>query len=102
MRDNEFLSNLRRCLVELQPHQTLDLDIKHVRSWVAARPPYCDRGRFMWQVEPVSNEYLTIDWADGFPRYYFTVEAAELEIGAWLSARSLVGQGVSMSLASYR
>jgi hypothetical protein len=42
---------------------------------VEARPAYCNRGRFLVNAQSIDAAVLSIDWADGFPRYYFGVEA---------------------------
>ena len=85
-----FRSRLRAQLEALPPHAHIDLTIEDASSWISARPVYCDRGRFLWSVESTNTRRLTIDSADGFPRYYFTVDAAVLEICAWLDARKLI------------
>jgi len=53
-----------------------------------ARPRYCDRGNFiakLFNQGPVKELY--IDETDGWPRYYFDLERAKLEIEAWLVKR---------------
>ena len=68
-----------RCYLELH-----SLDAVLV---VTARPPYCDRGRFMAQVESTNPRTLFIDHQDGFPRYYFNLDRALTEMQDWLKAR---------------
>lgn len=51
------------------------------------RPPYCDRGHWIAKLEVLDDCQLHIDWADGWPRYYFDLERAKAEIEAWLQAR---------------
>jgi len=47
-----------------------------------ARPPYCDRGRF------IAKCFLPgLDGADGFPRYYMHFETAKEEMVLWLRWR---------------
>ena len=55
--------------------------------WLAPRPHYCDRGRWLAHLETIHPFTLEIDSADGWPRYYFDLERAKLEIEAWLEKR---------------
>lgn len=59
--------------------------------WVRKRPPYCDRGEFELHAEPVGSppERVTIDHADFFPRYFFSLEAMLTEIYLFLNKRGL-------------
>lgn len=56
---------------------------------LAPRPHYCDRGSWLAYADckgyPVNKN--PIDNQDGFPRYYFDLERAKLEIEAFLSKR---------------
>jgi hypothetical protein len=64
----------------------LDCDV-----WMSPRPPYCDRGRWLAHVElrPDGDwRRLSLDSSDGFPRYYFDLDRAKLEIEAWLRVRN--------------
>jgi hypothetical protein len=49
-------------------------------TWIAKRPSYCDRGSVSAHIEGISS----IDEADGFPRYYMTMEVAKREMKEWL------------------
>jgi hypothetical protein len=60
----------KECLITLEP-----------------RPGYCDRGRFIAKLFPEGKLAREIDWADGWPRYYFDLARAKAEIEAWLVAR---------------
>lgn len=42
---------------------------------------YCDRGRW------VVNTDLPLDNAEGFPRYYFSLEVAKSEMAEWVNVR---------------
>lgn len=55
--------------------------------WMDERPAYCDRGRWLARLEVTNGLALSIDYADGWPRYYFDRERAMLEIEAWLRNR---------------
>jgi hypothetical protein len=46
-----------------------------------------DRGNFIAKLFPRSPLNLSIDSADGWPRYYFDLERARLELEAWLKVR---------------
>ena len=54
-----------------------------VHVWLQQRPPYCDRGHWLGNVEGISS----IDWADAFPRYFMNFERAKLEMAEWLDWR---------------
>lgn len=58
---------------------------------IVRRPRYCDRGNFLAQIFPTPDTRLAlpggIDDADGWPRYYFDLTRARLEIEAWLDKR---------------
>lgn len=55
--------------------------------WIEERAAYCDRGRWMWQAESTDVTKATIDWADGFPRYYFHEDCLVRELTTWLEVR---------------
>jgi hypothetical protein len=62
---------------------------------VEPRSPDCDRGNFVAKIHLTTPPplvvqdvlHLGIDAADGWPRYYFDLERAKLEILAWLEKR---------------
>ena len=51
------------------------------------RPSYCDRGRWVAKIFPHDKIAYWIDEADAWPRYYFDLERAKLEIEAFLEFR---------------
>lgn len=52
---------------------------------IAKRPYYCDRGDWMIYVFGVNND---LDYADGFPRYFFgTDDEVKLQMETWLNRR---------------
>lgn len=51
------------------------------------RPSYCDRGEWIAKLFPTGRLALEIDDADRWPRYYFDLDRALLEIQAWLKKR---------------
>lgn len=51
------------------------------------RPVYCDRGNWIAKLDARGELALSIDWADGWPRYYFDLDRAKQEIQAWLEKR---------------
>jgi hypothetical protein len=62
---------------------------KHCWIWINERPQYCDRGNWLAHLE-VNPDYawkVSIDHSDGWPRYYFDLERAKLEVEAWLTKR---------------
>jgi hypothetical protein len=58
------------------------LDDKAVVAWIEPRPHYCDRGH--WQVKCT---LATIDYQDGFPRYYMSKKVAMFETERFLKWR---------------
>lgn len=70
-------------------HNTWTLEGRDCRVWMDARPPYCDRGRWLAHVDlqPSAWPRLSVDESDRWPRYYFDLERAKAEIEAWLYAR---------------
>jgi hypothetical protein len=58
------------CLISLEP-----------------RPRYCDRGNWLAKLYPEGDLAREIDHQDGWPRYYFDLGRAKLEIEAWLAKR---------------
>ncbi len=54
------------------------------------RPSYCDRGNFLAQIydkdggDPLR---LSIDFQDGWPRYYMDLGRAKAEIEDWMKKR---------------
>jgi hypothetical protein len=59
---------------------------------LTARPHYCDRGKWLAQLHARYGTELArdLDDADRWPRYYFDLERAKLEIEAWLVKRRQV------------
>lgn len=53
------------------------------------RPSYCDRGNYIAKVFPRGDLLTDMDHQDGWPRYYFDLDRAKLEVGAWLAKRRL-------------
>lgn len=77
-------------------HQVWSIRGRDCWIWMNARPPYCDRGRWLARLEVLllaegltgpRPELLHIDAQDGWPRYYFDLDRAKLEIEAWLINR---------------
>lgn len=57
---------------------------------IEKRPHYCDRGNFIAKIHNRPDgdaRRLNLDGADGWPRYYFDLDRAKLEIEAWLEKR---------------
>ena len=57
--------------------------------YLQPRPVHCDRGNWVAHVEPRPGSGLArdMDAADNWPRYYFDLERAKLEVEAWLEKR---------------
>jgi len=55
--------------------------------WLQPRPGWCDRGRYHATIDATGDLGRELDWADGWPRYYFDLGRAKAEIEAWLRKR---------------
>jgi len=67
---------------------------KNCVIWIEPRPVYCDRGNFIAKINernntpvPGKGPPLYLDNSDGWPRYYFDLTRAKLEVEAWLKKR---------------
>lgn len=56
--------------------------------WFEQRPYYCDRGRYHCCVEGICVEGP--DNAEGFPRYYFSLQRGMEEMEEWIAIRTEV------------
>ena len=59
-----------------------------LRIWIIERPGYCDRGRYGWGCESKDQYLFTIDEADGFPRYFFSLQRLLDELNDWVQFRN--------------
>ncbi len=55
--------------------------------YLVLRPGHCDRGRYLAQLFPIGKLALDVDDQDGWPRSYFDLERAKLEVEAWMKRR---------------
>lgn len=55
-----------------------------------ARPAYCDRGNWLAKLHARGTLARDLDDSDGWPRYYFDLDAAKSECEAWLLKRGQV------------
>lgn len=53
------------------------------RVFIQQRPPYCDRGHWIANVDGIP----WIDGADAFPRYFMDLNRAKIEMKEWLDWR---------------
>jgi len=70
----------------------LECECKNGRIFLEKRPGYCDRGHYYAKPDIRFDEKIPgtyIDGADGWPRYYFDLERAKLELEAWIRKRGL-------------
>lgn len=54
-----------------------------VGAWVTLRPNYCDRGHMQMCIDG----HLNLDWADSFPRYFFSFEECDNHVRLFLKWR---------------
>lgn len=81
---------LREAGLSITEHEYyFDVICEWVSIWVELRPTYCNRGTFLVNANSNDPARITIDWADGFPRYYFSAECCVSELLAWMAAREL-------------
>lgn len=68
----------------------LFIDLPHAKVIVDKKPSYFDRGRFGFTIEvkPEHRDKLTIDFADCFPRYFFSIQRAFDEMNDWIILNS--------------
>jgi hypothetical protein len=69
----------------IEPHTYWSIIGKNCEITIENRPAYCDRGNVIAKIHPEFP--LIIDWAEGWPRYYFDLRVAIQEIKAWLEKR---------------
>jgi hypothetical protein len=72
-------------LIESEYTPYWDIRYKNVHITIEPRPHYCDRGRW---IAKISAPDLWLDEADGWPRYYFDLERAKLELEAFMKMRA--------------
>ena len=72
---------------KIDEYDTIWIKQGAISAWISQRPHYCDRGRWLVHAESTDPAILTIDAADGFPRYYFYNESLVREFGHWFALR---------------
>ncbi len=77
----------------------LDCAFPPCHVWIQPRPPYCDRGRWIANIDPKGVFGLNIDAADHWPRYYFDLRVAMTEVEAFLEAKRPGYQRLLVALA---
>lgn len=71
----------------LTPDDTWDIYGRCCWIWIATRPSYCDRGNWLAHIEARGQLAQDIDGQDLWPRYYFDLVRAKLEVEAWMKKR---------------
>lgn len=71
---------------ELDEYGYLFIQLPHAIVMAHKRNSYCNRGRFGWSVEVREGHHhiMNIDWADAFPRYFFSLQRAFDEINDYI------------------
>jgi hypothetical protein len=59
----------------------IEHDGHRLHLFVQARPAYCDRGHYSFNID---GPGLNLDGADSFPRYYMTLARALREATEWI------------------
>lgn len=72
-----------KSLVLEYPNEYLSINGKNCLITIEMRQKYCDRGDYLAKIF-TDGVQLFIDYQDGWPRYYFDLERALLEVEAWL------------------
>lgn len=72
-------------LIEAGHKGWYELKGRNCTIYLEPRPAYCDRGH--WWAKIDSRPPLYIDFADGWPRYYFSSARAARELEDWLKWR---------------
>lgn len=67
----------------------VDLKLKDITFCIEKRPFYCDRGRYSFKPEVINQDKVFIDFADFFPRYFFSLQRGLDEINDWLEFQKL-------------
>lgn len=83
----EQTQELLQALIHLPRYGWIEVDLESCSFTVQKRPPYCDRGSYTWLCDSKDQRVLTIEEADGFPRYYFHVASLTMEMEAWCKVR---------------
>lgn len=65
------------------------VELPETRIIIEKRNFYCDRGRYGFWAESKNQEKVSIDFADGFPRYFFSLQRAFDEMNDWVEFRKL-------------
>jgi hypothetical protein len=76
--------------VEFPEERWLEINAGQALITIEPRPIYCDRGNFLVHVDPRGDLALSLDGADGFPRYYFGVQACADEVHEWMRVRRIL------------
>jgi len=74
------------------PDPWLECECKGGKIYLESRPHYCDRGNWYAKLGLIFDKDIPgtfVDGADGWPRYYFDLERAKLELEAWIRKRGL-------------
>lgn len=71
------------------------IELPGVIIYMERRNFYCDRGRYGFWAEAKIPEELCIDFADGFPRYFFSLQRAFDEMYDWVLFRDLLKQPIT-------
>jgi hypothetical protein len=71
--------------------EAIEIATDHGVISIEPRPGHCDRGRVLVRVEPRHARNCSacdVNDADGFPRYFFSLDRALAEVSDWMAARN--------------
>ena len=88
MKREDGIKEIDNAKWEMDNYQVLNLYVtdEHnatVWAWLKLRPNYCDRGH----IQLIVDGPLSLDHADSFPRYFFSVEEADKHTREFLKWR---------------
>jgi hypothetical protein len=85
----------RGLAVEFPEERWLQINVEQALITIEPRPGYCDRGNFIVKVLPRGDLALSLDSQDGFPRYYFGVQACADEVVEWMRVRQILPRNLT-------
>lgn len=78
MNKEEGLKQIDQAIWKIDKHGCLNLNVtdlegRNVHCFITMRPSYCDRGHMQLNIDGCLN----LDYADSFPRFFFSFKEAD-------------------------